>query len=127
MSAGIVLLIFTYSAHQTTNENLLKTWLILEIKFDLELTIFKVKGVFLFCLLFVSYSARENTYKYPLKPSSQMRQIFYIALYIACGAGRYIDQQSGRGPYLRYPVILCINFASHKRSIFTEISVQLKG
>ena len=34
-----------YSAHQTTYQNLLKTWLILEIKFDLELAILKVKGV----------------------------------------------------------------------------------
>ena len=36
---------FTYSVHQTTYKNLLKTWLILKIKFDLELAIFKVKGV----------------------------------------------------------------------------------
>ena len=42
---GIFLLFFTYSTHQTTYENLLKTWLILEIKFDLETVIFKVKGV----------------------------------------------------------------------------------
>ena len=39
------LLFFTYSAHQTTYENLLKTWLRLEIKFYRELAIFKVKGV----------------------------------------------------------------------------------
>ena len=45
VSAGIFLLFFTYSTHQTTYENLLKTWLILEIKFDLELAIFKVKGL----------------------------------------------------------------------------------
>ena len=32
MSAKFVLLFFTYSAHQTTYENLLKTWLILETK-----------------------------------------------------------------------------------------------
>ena len=56
-----------------------------------------------------------------------MRQIFYIVLYIACGAGRYIDQQLGRELYLRYPVILCLNFAFYKRSISTEISPQLKG
>ena len=56
-----------------------------------------------------------------------MRQIFYIALYVACGAGRYINQQLGRGLYLRYPVILCINFAFYKRLICTEISPQLKG
>ena len=37
--------IFLFFAHQTTYENLLKTRLILEIKFDLEWTIFKVKGV----------------------------------------------------------------------------------
>ena len=48
------------------------------------------------------------------------KEKFYIALYIAYGAGRYIDQQSGRGLYLRYPVILCINFAFYKRSICTE-------
>ena len=35
---------FTYSAHQTTYENLLKTRLILEMKFNLEIEIFKVKG-----------------------------------------------------------------------------------
>ena len=51
-----------------------------------------------------------------------MRQIFYIALFVACRAGRYIDQQSGRGLYLRYPVILCINFAFYKRSICREMS-----
>ena len=45
MSTGFLSLFFTYSAHQTTYENLLKIWLILEIKFDLELAIFKVKGV----------------------------------------------------------------------------------
>ena len=45
-----------------------------------------------------------------------MRQIFYIAFYVACGAGRYIDQQSGRGLYLRHPVILCINFAFYNSS-----------
>ena len=45
MSTGIFSLFFMYSAHQTTYENLLKTWLVLEIKFDLELAIFKVKGV----------------------------------------------------------------------------------
>ena len=54
-----------------------------------------------------------------------MRQIFYIALYVACGAGRYIDQQSVRGLYLRlrYPVILCINFAFYKIRAFSVISV----
>ena len=46
MSTGIFSLFFPYYVHQTTYENLLKTWLILEIKFDLELAIFKVKGVF---------------------------------------------------------------------------------
>ena len=45
VSTGIFSLFFTYSAHQTTFENFLKTWLILEIKFDLELAILKVKGV----------------------------------------------------------------------------------
>ena len=64
-----------------------------------------------FFLLFFTYLAHEITLKYPLKPSWQMRQIFYIALYVACGAGRYIDQKLGLGLCLRYPVILCRNFA----------------
>ena len=34
---------FTYSAHQTTCKNLFKTQLILEMKFDLEIEILKVK------------------------------------------------------------------------------------
>ena len=56
-----------------------------------------------------------------------MKHIFYIAPYVACGAGRYIDKQSGRGLYLRYPITSCINFAFYKRSICTEISPQLQG
>ena len=56
-----------------------------------------------------------------------MSQIFYIAIYVACGDDRNIDQQSGQGLYLGYPVILCINFAFYKRSICAEISLQLEG
>ena len=56
---------FTYSAHQTTYENLLKTRLILEMKFDFEIEIFQGQGCLReFFLLFFSYSAREITYKY---------------------------------------------------------------
>ena len=58
MSAGTFSLLFTYSAHQTTYENLLKTWLILEIKFDLELAIFKIKDVGeIFFTIFLLFSA----------------------------------------------------------------------
>ena len=38
MSAGIFFIIFyAFGVHQTTYENLLKTWLKLEIKFDLDI------------------------------------------------------------------------------------------
>ena len=44
--------------HQTIYENLLKTWLILEIKFHLEFAIFKVKGVCGNCFtIFFMFSA----------------------------------------------------------------------
>ena len=54
-------MLFTYSAHQTTYENLFKTQLILEMKFDLEIEIFKVKGV---CgnFLTIFYSFRASNY-----------------------------------------------------------------
>ena len=38
-------MLFTYSAHQTKYEDLLKTRFILEMKFDLEMEIFKLKVV----------------------------------------------------------------------------------
>ena len=57
---------FTYSAHQATYENLLKTRLILEIKFDLEIEIFKVKGAYgNFFTIFYAFSASN----YVRKPS----------------------------------------------------------
>ena len=48
-------LFFTYSGHQTTYENLLKTRLILEMESDLKIEIFKVKGVCgnFFTILFI--------------------------------------------------------------------------
>ena len=54
----------TYSAHQFTYENLLKTRLILEMKFDLEIEIFKVKGVCgNFFTIFYVFSASNYTRK----------------------------------------------------------------
>ena len=51
----------TYLVHQTTYENLLKTRLILEMKFNLEIEIFKVKGV---CgIFFAAYFLRIQRIK----------------------------------------------------------------
>ena len=63
---------FTYSAHQTTYENLLKTRLILELKFDPEIEIFKVKGVCgNFFTIFYVFSASS----YIRKPSKNLAYI----------------------------------------------------
>ena len=56
------ILFFSFFVHQTTYYNLLKTRLILEIKFDFEIEIFKVKGVSAgIFLLFFPFSARAIT------------------------------------------------------------------
>ena len=57
----IFLMFFTYSAHQTTYENHLKTRLELKMKFDLKIEIFKVQGVCGNFFTTFSYSAREIT------------------------------------------------------------------
>ena len=58
---------FAYSAHQTTYENLLKTRLALEMKFDLEIEILEVKGVSGNFLMIFTYSAHQTPYKNLLK------------------------------------------------------------
>ena len=57
---------FTYSAHQTTYENLLKTRIIIEMKFDLEIEIFKFKGV---CGIFFTIFYVLSASNYIRKPS----------------------------------------------------------
>ena len=105
-----------------TCENLLKTWLILEIKFDLELAILKVKGV---CGNFF-HIQRVVLHRNTLSNLHDKWDKFF-RLQFTLPARLVIDQQSGRELYLKYPVISCKNFAFHKRSICTEISPQLKG
>ena len=64
---------FTYSAHQTTYENLLKTRLILKIKLDLEIEIFKVKGVYgNFFTIFYLFST-SNYIRHPSKNLADIR------------------------------------------------------
>ena len=113
---------YTYSAHQTTYKNLLKTRLILEMKFDLEIEIFKIKGVCGNVFHIQGVKLHKNILS---NLHDKWEHFFYIALNVDYAAGRYIDQLS-RGLYLRYAVILCINFAFSKRSICTEIFLQLK-
>ena len=62
----------TYSAHQTTFENLFKTRLILEMKFDLEIEIFKVKGV---CGSFFTIFYVFSGSNYIRKPSNNLSYI----------------------------------------------------
>ena len=165
-------------------ENLLKTRLILEMKFDLELAIFKVKGVCenVFTIFFIfnawnyieipsqTFMRNETNFLYCTlrclrgcsiyRPADNDPRTWELAaptihptsswllprstaigwlnkedtmssrhLWWGPPALTFWDhcQQSGRGHYLRYPVILCINFAFHKRSICTEIPTHLKG
>ena len=122
-----IFMFFTYLAHQTTYENLLKTWLISEIKFVLELTIFKVKGVCGNLLTIFFIFSTWNYIQIPFQ-TFMTNETNFLHCTLRCLRGWSIYRPAVRsGLYLRYPVILYINFAIYKRSICTEFSPQLKG